>query len=237
MIGGETPAQAGGYPLPEYHSISKGLKYGRVEIKDIPLIYHVLLVDLTEPGVEVRPIRARGRDETIEKMSSRILALGEPLLAAVNGDYFKPATKTDFLPWGILVEDAALIFSPTDKSGFILGKDGKPLITVPDFKADVSFAGSKKKYRVLSVNRPLKIDRGECCLFTRGWDTSIPEYEDGFAVTISAGAKVANGLIHGKVVGVLRMPVGVTIPEDGYVLIFSDFFGSPLLKPDLGEPA
>jgi Phosphodiester glycosidase len=235
MSPGVSPAGAEDYPLPEYRSLGQGLKYGRVDIKSPPLTYHVLLVDMNEPGIEIRPVRARGRDETIDKMSNRVLALGEPLLAVVNGDYFRPGNTRNFCPWGILVESGELIFSPTDKSAFSLGKDGKPLIAVIDFKAEISFAGSGKKIGVIAINRQLNPGPGECCLFNPDWDITAPEYENGFAVTVASKGKITGGLIPGKVAGVSRMPVGAPIPEEGYVLIFSGSPGLDFPKPNLGE--
>ena len=223
------------YPIPEYRSVGKGIKYALVEIKGIPLIYHVLRVDLNEAGLRVRPIRGKGRDETIAKMSSRILESGEPLIAAVNGDYFRPGNKNTFCPWGILIEDNEIIFSPTNKSVLVIGEDGVPRIAVLKFKSEISFGDRQNKVRVLSVNRNLEPGPGECCLFTSGWSAPAPEREKGFAVTVLSNSKLIQGETAGKVAGLSRMPVGIPIPEEGYVLVFGDSTVPGFKNPGLGE--
>lgn len=222
------------YRHPVYQAVKKGLRYGRVELADPPLIYHVVRIDLREPGLEVRPVRGKGREETIENMSDRLLKEGRPLLAAINGDYFTPGNEINFCPWGILVESGDMIFSPTDKSALLIEESGYPRIAVPEFKGTVTFSGEKKA-RVAAVNRRREISADECVLFTLDWNITAAEYEKGMAVTVVSDGEIRNGVTEGKVTQLARMPVQAPIPENGYVLVFNEAFSSGQKRPVLGE--
>ena len=222
------------YPAPDYRTVRKGLRYGRVELDDPPLIYHVVRVDLTAPGLEVRPIRGKGRKEDMGKMAARVIGAGRPLLAAINGDYFTPANETNFFPWGILIEDGKLIFSPTEKSAFLIDEGGDAGIGIPDFTAAVHFSGGKK-HRLAAVNRRPDTQAGECVLFTRDWNLTAPAYDKGTAVTVSLEGAIRNGRIDGQVRGISRMPVEAPIPENGCVLVFPDSGADAFTRPSLGD--
>jgi len=230
----QLPAFSADFQQPEYRKIREGIKYGRVRISDPPLLYHVVRVDLIDPEIQVKPVRAKGRTEDIEKMAVRLLQEGKPFLVSINGDYFTPGNKNYFFPWGILVENGDIIFSPTDKSSLLFDEEGRAQIAVPQFTAWVSFSG-KEKYKVVAVNRRLETGPGECCLFTRAWDITAPEYEKGMAVKVSTESTIREGVINGKVWGISLMPVRDPIPEKGYVLVFNEISQPSFKKPSLGE--
>lgn len=91
-------------------------------VTDDPLNLHILIVDLTEPGVALRTCLARDRATGIETVRS--MATRKGAVAAVNGDYWSPFG----VPQGLTVVDGEIIIAPKFRTAFGVTWEGEPVI-------------------------------------------------------------------------------------------------------------
>ncbi len=224
------------FPLPEYKSVAPGAWYGVVRSANPDIVYHVVKVEADKPALVVRPIRPR-KEETMEELAARLAAEKTPLLAGITGDYFNYVREYGLvLPWGILVAEGKLIFSPEGKSAFCAGPGG-PRILVPEMEARVRNRSGLPGIRVAAVNRPADLEGTDCALFNSQWGDSALEIPRGFAVTVMGESDFRiDRPIGGKVAGICRLPVKVPVPDNGYVLIVPELPPADQLDLKLGSP-
>jgi len=204
------------FPEPLYELMAPGVAYGRVELRRGPLVYHVVKADIRAAGLRIEPIRAEGA-ETLAQMVERLLERREPLIAAINGDYFDRKSGSA-VPWGVHVTGGKLLFSPTAKSAFLIGPKGRPFIGKAKLKLGIRFGKRGAYLPVAAVNRPRAKDRSGFFVYTPAWGATVQAPLGGLALVLSGGE-----LKLGPAVSCVleRMELGgaeVEIPEGGMVI-------------------
>ncbi|HPJ72177.1 MAG TPA: phosphodiester glycosidase family protein, partial [bacterium] len=151
-------------------------------------------------------------------LARRVLREGQPLVACINGDYFDQIDDGTIFPWGILVLNGELAYSPSRRSALYVGADGKAGIDVFTLRATLSPAEGGGSLPVEGVNQPPSA-AGSAYLYTPRWGASTPEFSRGQALVFSGAPPRCGADSDLTVVGRLRMPVRVPIPPDGCVLV------------------
>lgn len=223
-------------PLPEYKNIAPGVWYGEVKVKAPPIFYHVIKVDLSAEKVAVKPIRPR-EDETLEQMAERLDSDKLPLLGAITGDYFSNVRDYNVvIPWGILIKENRLLFSPSGKSALCDTVDGTFHISVPAMKSRAWNGVDSHGISVTAVNRLIELKETDCGIYNSTWGPFAPEIPKGFAVTVTGDPDfLIDWPIKGTVSGISRLPVSVPIPENGFVMIMEELPSPDQLELKLGS--
>lgn len=204
--------------------------------KDPPISYHVIKVDLSAEEVVVRPIRPR-RDETLGEMAARLDSDKLPLLGAITGDYYHYLREYKLvIPWGVLIDEGKLLFSPTGKSALCSNAEGAFYITAPTMKAHLRNIADSPGVTVTAVNRQFKTRETECGIYNSTWGAFAPEIPKGFAVTITGDSEFRiDSPTKGTVSGISRLPVSAPIPKNGFVMIMEELPSSDQLDLKLGS--
>ena len=216
------------FPEVIFKTVAPGVTYGIVSLKKPLAISHIVRIDLTNKNLSVEPLIAQA-GETLGKLARRLITEGHPLLVALNGDYF---SYRDRFPWGIFIHQGELFFSPTRKSALLLDFQGVPLITQAEMQMILSLPDDGPPVKILAVNRWREQGEKGCFLYTSHWGAAAPEVSGGLAIVIRGGTFLVGKSTAGDVVQIISAG-SAPIPEDGFVLIFSDPFESALkeLKP------
>ena len=223
-------------PLPEYKNIADGVWYGEVKEKDPLIHYHVIKIDLSVGKVAIRPIRPQ-KDETLGKMAERLDSKKLPLLGAITGDYYHSLKEYKLeIPWGVLIEDGKLLFSPSGKSALCIDAEGIFDILVPTMEACLRNKSDAPGVSVTDVNRQIKSGENECGIYNSTWGAFAPEISKGFAVTIIGDSEFRlDRPTRGTVAGISRLPVSAPIPENGFVMIMEKLPSPDQLELKLGS--
>jgi phosphodiester glycosidase len=223
-------------PLPEYKKIADGVWYGEVKEKDPLIFYHVIKVDLSVGKAAVRPIRPR-KDETLGQMAARFDSEKLPLLGAITGDYYHSLKEYKLeIPWGVLIEDGKLLFSPSGKSALCSNAEGGFDILVPTMEARLFNKSDSPGVSLTAVNRRIKPGGTERGIYNSTWGAFAPEIPKGFAVTIIGDSEFRlDHPARGTVTGISRLPVSAPIPENGFVMIMEELPSPDQLELKLGS--
>ena len=158
---------------------------------------HVVLVDMADPQIALRPVLGSGVIPGNEPTAAA--ATRSDALVAINGGFFTVSTGH---PLGLLVIDGKLLSTPTGRrSVFAITADGRPVIQSFTFRGTVE-TDTGRQIPVSAVNRPPRA--GGVAVYT-------PEYGP-LTDWHMFNAIVRDGTVTGFLAG--RAP----IPEDGYVL-------------------
>jgi len=217
--------------LPEYKSIAPGVWYGEVKEKDPPVIYHVIKVDLNVDRVAIRPLRPM-ESETLGQTVSRIDSERFSLVGAITGDYYLRLIDYKLIvPWGILVEDGRLLFSPTGKSALCYNAEKKFHISVPTMAARIWNRTDSSEVSVTAVNRQIRSGETQCGIYNSIWGAFAPDFPQGFAITVTGDSEFRlDRPIKGMVTGISRLPLKASIPQGGFVIIMEKPHLPDLLK-------
>lgn len=143
-----------------------------------------------------------GKVEELNSMATRSSAK-----AAINGGFFQSFDSTKAQePYGILIRDGKLVHS--DNTGSTLGftKDGTIKLDV--IRSVITATVDGTDYTVSLMNHSAAVDSSTIALFTSAYGESVTI--SGTAVVVQNG--VITSISNGKT---------VTIPKDGYVLLFT----------------
>lgn len=207
------PAGAEPFPVPALREIYPGVAYGEVRIPARGLAYHVVRADLSAP-LRVRPVLARGRDESLRELAQRLLAAGEPLLACINGDFYSAGNDRVFCPWGMCVLNRELAFSAQDDNPvFFTDGAGNGGLDVFPLLADIS------GLELAGINQPFPRDGAKPFLYTERWVSAAPEISGGFSVALEGGLPRAGEETALTVREMARQPVRMPVPAGGCVLV------------------
>ncbi len=223
-------------PSPEYRNIAPGVWYGEVKEKDPPIVYHVIKVDTGADKVEIRPLRPRD-DETLGQVAARIDSEEVHMLGAITADYYHYLRDYKLvIPWGILVQEGELLFSPGGKSALCSETSGLFYISVPTMKALIRNSPATPGVRITAVNRQIKSRENKCGIYNSRWGDVAPEISEGYAVTVTGDPEFRiDRTGQGTITGISRLPVKVPIPEDGFIMIMEKLPPSDQLDLKLGS--
>lgn len=131
-----TGSAAAAPPPAPFEVVAPGVEYQRVEADGV--ISHVVKADLKTPGLRVRSVKANGK-ETVRELALRTDVGDTRVLAAINGDFFRPKTAAG-LPFNAQVSDGRVLFAPMKRSLIAFGPDNAPTIELARMKARMAFA-------------------------------------------------------------------------------------------------
>lgn len=143
-----------------------------------------------------------GKVEELDSMAKRTSAK-----AAINGGFFQSYDVSKAQePYGILIKDGKLIHS--DNTGSTLGftKDGKIKLDV--VRSVITVTVNNSEYTVSLMNHTPAIDSSTIAIFTSAYGETVNN--PGIAIVVQNG--IINAVCEDKI---------VTIPKDGYVLLFT----------------
>lgn len=143
-----------------------------------------------------------GTTEALGDMAKRSSAK-----AAINGGFFQSFDNTKVQePYGILIKNGKLVHS--DNTGSVLGftKDGKIKLDV--VRSVVTIKIGNTNYTASLVNHSPAADSNTIALFTSTYGETL--HATGTAVIVQ------NGVVH-----TISDAKNVTIPKDGYVILFT----------------
>lgn len=225
------------FPPPQYKSIAPGVWFGSIKKEDPPIIYHVIKVDPGNEQIVIRPIRPEP-NETLGQLAVRIDSEKVTLLGAITADYYQFLKEYNLIiPWGILLEDGKLIFSPSGKSALCFAPDSDINISVPTLNAHASNHMESQGVPVTAVNRYIEFAETDCCIYNSTWGTYAPEFPKGYAITVTGDSVFrVNREIKGTVSGISRLPVRAPIPSDGFIMIMKELPSPDRMELRLGSP-
>ena len=171
---------------------------------------HVLLVDLADPQITLRPVLGSGAIPGYEPTAAA--ATRYDALAAINGGFF--AVRTGY-PLGLVVIDGKLLSTPTGRrSVFAITADGTPVIQSFTFRGTVE-TDTGRQIPISAVNRPPR--QGGLAVYTPEYGPLTPSHR--------FNAVVRDGAVAG-------FPAGrVEIPADGYVVSAASGEGRLITEP------
>lgn len=167
------------------------------------VIRYIRIPDMTHVKAElVLAQNTVGKVEELDSMATRTSAK-----AAINGGFFQSfdATKAQE-PYGILMKDGKLMHSDNTGSTLAFMKDGSVRLDI--VRSVIKATIDDIEYAVSLLNHSPALDSNVIALFTSAYGEAVNT--TGTAVTIQNG--VVTALSNAKT---------VTIPKDGYVLIFT----------------
>lgn len=189
-----------------------------------PLDIHVLVVDLSEPGLAVRTALSKGvvwGNETVLSMVQRRGAV-----AGINGDYWTHGG----VPLNLTVIEGEIVIAPKHRTAFAMHKDGTPEIGV----WTEGWGWASEAVAPNGERRPIMLLNSDCnpgwlCLYTDKWGRNSRGSEASPVVEVLCGPT-------GEVREVRRDEPGIPIPEDHFVLTGRDEAGDWLaVNCGLGE--
>lgn len=133
---GPAPRRAEPAPPPAGEVVAPGVEYERIEADGV--ISHVVRADLKAADLRVRSVKADGK-ETVRDLASRLDVGDARVLAAINGDFFRPKTAAG-LPFNAQVADGRVLFAPMKRSLIAFGPDNAPSIEIARMKARMAFS-------------------------------------------------------------------------------------------------
>jgi len=219
-----------------------GLEYARHEEEG--LISHVVKMDLKAKGLRIRSVKAKGK-ETIRELVQRMDEPDSPVLAGINGDFFRQSSSAG-LPYGIQVADGRLIFAPMKRSMIGFGPKNEPYIGIVSLSAKFTFARKEdRKQAKWALIDDINVVEGESdrksgiYLYTPaflGLDLTRPSGLVAVVEAIEPALQVGD-ICEGKVSQVVTSGKAVSVPETGCLLYFFGDAGRAVgsaLKP--GQP-
>ena len=174
----------------------------------------------------------------MEQMAARLDSEQIPLLGAITGDYFNYLREYKLvIPWGILVKEGKLLFSPSGKSALSSDAEGTFHIAVPTMKARVWNRSDSPGVSITAVNRPIESGETECGIYNSTWGAFAPEIPEGFAVAVTGAPDLRlDGPIKGTVTRISRLPVKAPIPGNGFTMIMEKLPPPDQLELKMGSP-
>lgn len=124
--------------LQQRQTISPGLSYYSIAIKEYPLRVYALEIDLTNPFIRVETCLAMDNAIATERpnaMVERKRLQGYDVVAATNGDFYFYQDPIEIgIPRSGQFHHGGMVTNPTGRACFILSEDGIPYIDRPIFQ-------------------------------------------------------------------------------------------------------
>lgn len=94
------------------------------------------------------------------------------VMATINGDYFETMREGDALPWGMVVSDGRVLYSPViDSHSLVVDREGK--LRAAKTHLHGRLRGAEAEARIDAVNDPSSV-RSSIVAFTSDWQRSVP---------------------------------------------------------------
>ncbi|MFA6450103.1 MAG: phosphodiester glycosidase family protein [bacterium] len=201
-----SPARAASFKTIERwnKAIAPGINYShiRMTVNGLPLHAHVVKISLSEPGIDIRPILANNRLDSLETTASMARRTGASV--AINGSFFNRSSSDPFPVGFMMINGRTVYFSHTYRSAFGLTEQKVPLFGYPKTRGIIYMEKTGEYFFLWGMNRKRRND--ESLVFTPEYGAKTNTNENGREVRVS-GERVV-GLDYGDSL----------IPNDGFVL-------------------
>jgi hypothetical protein len=125
-------------------SVGPGMRYTRVVEYTSPLSLHVLEIDLKNPYVSVKSVKAGDRLRAFEKpssMAARKTSIGRTVIGAVNADFYDTGTG---IPINVQVADGEILRRPISTSTIGFDTLNNPMLKIVAFSGSVKISDSAR---------------------------------------------------------------------------------------------
>jgi len=182
-----------------------------------PLTINLLDIDLTNPGVKVRPIMAGDAFNQLKDVSDHVKQ--SHALAAVNANYF----KKDGTPLGTLIVDGEWVAGPLyDRVSLGITKKGFGRVDRVKLGGQLATSNTEvPNIWINNINQPRRTG-SRLVAYTRRWGSFIRLPYEGCLVALDATGRVVDKSLQ-----------ELTIPYGGMVL--TDSKGGPVEKLHVGD--
>ncbi len=193
------------YRLERFDSqLRQGVLYSKFKLRvgSSPVAAYVVQIALSQADLQVRPILAKDRLDSLETTPS--MAQRTNALAAINGSFFNRSSRDPFPIGFMMINGRTDYFSHTHRSAFGLTRDKAPLFGYPRTRAIVYFERTGEYFFLWGMNR--KRSKNEALVYT-------PEY--GWRTGTNTSGKeivVDNDIVAGTGTG------NSAIPRNGFVV-------------------
>lgn len=207
----------------EWHKkVIPGIDYSHIKksTENGPLHVHILIVDLKNDKIRVRPELAGGIIGNLETTSN--IAIRSNAIAAVNGSFFAVRKKLH-LPLGLMIIDGQVVNkSILDRAAIGITENKDIIFGIPKTKGYVVNLENKKSVQIWGVNRPRKKD--EVVIYTNEYGATTRTNKHGKEMIVDE-----NGVITEITSGDSR------IPKDGFVVSLHGWSRDFAAKSKKGE--
>lgn len=177
-------------------------RHYKLSVDGSPAHAFVLEISLDSPYLEVRPILANDRLDSLETVPDMAERTGA--LAAINGSYFNTKPSNPFPVGFIMIDGRTVYFSHQNRSAFGLTENNVPLFGYPKTRGIIFNERTGDYFYLWAMNG--RRQENEVLVYTPEFGATTKTNEFGKEVVVSRD----------KVVAITK---GDTpIPNDGYVL-------------------
>jgi len=184
--------------------VAPGIVYAhfRMTLNGMPLHAYVAKISLGQPNLDIRPILANNRLDSLETVSSMARRTGAAV--AINGSFFNRSSKEPFPVGFMMINGRTLYFSHTNRSAFGLTEQKIPLFGYPKTRGIIYLEKTGEYFFLWGMNR--KRRNNEPLVYTPEYGLRTNTNEYGREARVS-GERVI-GLEYGN----------SEIPNDGFVV-------------------
>ncbi len=171
-------------------------------VNGMPLRAYLVKISLAQPGLDIRPILANNRLDSLETVSSMARRTGARV--AINGSFFNRSSSDPFPVGFMMINGRTTYFSHTYRSAFGLTEQKVPLFGYPKTKGIIYLEKRGEYFFLWGMNRRRRND--EALVYTPEFGLMTRTNEYGREVRVSDDSVV--GLTYGNSV----------IPQNGFVI-------------------
>ncbi len=133
--------------------ITKGVLYShyKLKVEEKPLHIFVVWVSLTDPRIDIRPILANDRLDSLETVPAMARRTGA--IVAINGSFFNRSDKNPFPVGFIMSKGRTVYFSHENRSAFGLTARKIPLFGYPTTKGIIYIEKTGDYFELKGMNR------------------------------------------------------------------------------------
>jgi hypothetical protein len=184
--------------------VSPGVVYSqyKMTVNGLPLRVYITKIWLSQPGVQVQPILANNRLDSLETVAS--MARRTNAAAAINGSFFNRSSSDPFPVGFMMINGRTVYFSHKYRSALGLTEQKIPLIGYPKTRGIIYVEKTGDYFFLWGMNRRRR--NNEALVFTSEFGLTTRTNDYGREVVVS------NERVAGFRYGNSR------IPEDGFVV-------------------
>ncbi|HOO56146.1 MAG TPA: phosphodiester glycosidase family protein [bacterium] len=161
----------------------------KYKIDGEPLHIYLLSVSLDNDGIEVRPMLADNRLDSLETVKSMAERTGA--LAAVNGSFFNSSASNPFPVGFIMINGRTIYFSHHTRSAFGLTREKVPIFGYPHTRGIIYIEKSGEYFFLDGMN--VKRGENDVLVYTPEYSLTSGTGDDGREVVVAGDRVVKLG--------------------------------------------
>ena len=169
----------------------------RMTINGQPLVVYVTKVNLEQPGIQVQPILANNRLDSLETVGS--MARRTNAVAAINGSFFNRSSSDPFPVGFMMIGGRTVYFSHKYRSAFGLTEQKIPLMGYPKTRGIIYVEKTGDYFFLWGMNRRRR--NNEALVYTPEFGLTTRTNDFGREIVVSnervTGFKYGNSQIPG----------------------------------------